>query len=98
MKLRIKDKLSVDLALRDAADLFFDELERMKMDVEVDFSDVRSISRSFAHQYLIRKNQSDKNITELNMPDNIVKMFDIVSKSRQKLNILDIDSMPVISI
>jgi hypothetical protein len=98
LKIRIKDKLSADLALRDAADLFFDEIERMKIDVEVDFSDIRSISRSFAHQYLIRKNQSDKNITELNVPDHIVKMFYIVSKSRQKSNILDIDSMPVISL
>lgn len=98
MKVRIKDKLSVDLALRDAADLFFDDLEKMKIDIEVDFSDIRSISRSFAHQYLVRKKQNSRRVTEVNMPENVIKMFDIVSKSRQKSNILDIDSMPAISV
>lgn len=98
MKVNIKDMISIDLALRDTADSFFDELERMKIDVEVDFLDVRSISRSFAHQYTIRKKRSARRITELNMSQNVMKMFDIVNKSGHKSNILDIDSMPVISI
>ncbi len=98
MRVRIKDKISVDLALRDAADSFFDELDAMKIDIEIDFSDIRSISRSFAHQYMLRKKQTLSRIIELNMTENVEKMFNVVSKSRQKSNILDIDSMPVISI
>lgn len=98
MKVNIIDSVSIDLALRDAADSFFDELEKMEIDVEVDFSNVRSISRSFAHQYMLRKKTSHRRIIELNVPQNVTKMFDIVSKSGRKSNILDIDSMPVISI
>jgi hypothetical protein len=98
VKVNIKHMISIDLALRDTADSFFDELEKMKIDVEVDFSGVRSISRSFAHQYTIRKKQSYRKIIELNTPQNVMKMFAIVSKSGRKSNILDMDSMPVISI
>ena len=59
--IRIRDALSADLAIRNRADAFLDEIERLPTkDIIVDFSDVKSISRSFAHQYQTRKKVSKK--------------------------------------
>jgi hypothetical protein len=76
---RIGEVVSRDLAFREEARRFFDFLEnRPKEGVVVDFEGVRTISRSFAHEYILRKKSSSKNIREINMPPNIAKMFDVV--------------------
>jgi len=77
----ISRMVSADLALRDWADGFFDKVEAMPGEkITVDFSGVHSISSSFAHQYLLRKSRTKKKIEELNMPQNVKKMFDVVKK------------------
>jgi len=78
-KIRIAGVISSELAMRKSADDFFDYLERIASEsVEVDFSGVRSISRSFAHEYLLRKQASTKQITEKNVPSNVVKMMEVI--------------------
>lgn len=75
-EVKIISVVSQDLALRDTASGFVDQLERRpELDVIVDFSGVRSISRSFAHEYQVRKERSTKAITEINVPINVRKMF-----------------------
>lgn len=72
----IAAEVSPDLALRNTASGFIDQLEsRPEYEVVVDFSNVRSISRSFAHEYQTRKIRSRKVITETNVPTNVSKMF-----------------------
>ncbi len=80
----IKSVLSQDLALRNNADYLFDMIEQEPAQlITLDFSEIRSISRSFAHQYLIRKNKlsSKKNVSEVNVPEGVQRMFDMVSKT-----------------
>jgi hypothetical protein len=90
---RIRDEISPDLAFRTSALPFFERLENMQEEeIQVDFSDILSISRSFAHEYDTRKNQSKKKITEINLPDNVEKMFRIIT-NRPRL--LDSNSMEV---
>jgi len=90
ISIRIKDIVSSDLALRDSADTFFDKIELKKNRIiEIDFSDIVSISRSFAHQYIIRKNKSRKTIVEVNIPDTIVKMFRIIEMQEKNISFLD---------
>ena len=53
--------------------------------VIIDFNNVRTITRAFAHQYLTNKRNSSKVIIDINIAPNIQKMFDIVERSRKKI-------------
>jgi STAS-like domain of unknown function (DUF4325) len=50
----------------------------------IDFSEVNSISRSFAHQYLTSKRESNIVINEVNVPKNVEQMFEIVKMATNK--------------
>lgn len=85
MKISIKQKVSEDLALRDSANRFFDDLEKLRNDsIAVSFAGVKTISRSFAHQYLTRKSKSSKEITEENVPKLVSQMFEAVENPSEK--------------
>ncbi len=111
--LMIRNVLSQHLALRDNADYLFGIIEREPSQVvTVDFSGIRSISRSFAHQYLIRKKKvSSKKVHEANVPESVQKLFDIInetsvrdsssrsSSSSNSMSILkELDSMEIVTL
>lgn len=98
-EVRIKDALSADLALRNRADSFFDDIEKMRAsEIVIDFSEVRSISRSFAHEYQLRKKASDKKITEVHIPRHVLSMFNIVNSANVKSQVVSSDSAPLATI
>lgn len=81
-------QISKDLAFRYNAVKLFEELDKIDgPEVTFDFSGVESISRSFAHQYLIDKKLSRKKISEINKTVNIDRMFRIVENSKNKKKI-----------
>ena len=83
--LYVADHISRYLSFRDSADDFFSYISGLdESDVIIDFSDVESITRSFAHQYLKDKETSKKRITERNMPSNIAQMFELVKKQKSE--------------
>ena len=85
MKISIKQKVSEDLALRDSANRFFDYLEKLpNHSLTVSFTGVKSISRSFAHQYLTRKSNSRKKILEDSVPNLVSRMFEVVESPSEK--------------
>ncbi len=45
----------------------------------LDFRTVKSVSRSFAHQYSVRKKASKKEIAETNMSAEIMLMFELAN-------------------
>lgn len=72
-------------ALRSNADLLFDSIDKSKQkNVIVDFSGIEFMSRSFAHQYIMRKKASAKKVTEKNIPQDVAKMFALVKKPRMQ--------------
>ncbi|MBI2184597.1 MAG: DUF4325 domain-containing protein [Thaumarchaeota archaeon] len=76
------DAIAPNLMLRGVADAFLDRLEKTDSKVIVlDFDGVQSISRSFAHQYTVRKKKTSKEIKETNLPENVSKMLEIVERS-----------------
>ena len=88
---RVAEALAPNLMLRGIANRFFDQLENSKkQEIIVDFRNVRSISRSFAHQYILRKQRSSKEICEVNVGNEIDRMFKIVERQ--------IDSHPQVDI
>lgn len=71
--------ISNDLALRNSADQLFERIERLpNKHVSISFENVTTITRSFAHQYTIRKSNSTKDVREIQVPRNVKQMFDIV--------------------
>jgi len=77
----IRKELSKDLALRDNAIRFFDKINTEdSKKIVIDFSNVDTITLSFADEYLKRKKQSKKEIKEEHVPINILKMFEVVGK------------------
>ena len=97
IKIWIDKEIAVDLALRDSADKFFDSLDSFEQDkIIIDFSEIKSISRSFAHQYHLRKNMSKKTIKDVNVPVDVRKMFRIVSNPRPKTQLISLKSSEAI--
>ena len=100
--IEIKDFVSADLAVRELADLFFSRLEMLPDDqISVSFSDIRSITRSFAHQFIMRKKFSKKRIDVVNLPLHVQKMFKLIEEDtprHQSRKVLDLDSMQVVSL
>ncbi|MDG6223007.1 MAG: DUF4325 domain-containing protein [Candidatus Bathyarchaeota archaeon] len=81
----IKEAVSPDLALRNSAQNFFKRIERLENNkIVVDFTDVKTITRSFADEYLNHKKSSKKEIIDVNVPENVAKMFAVVKKKPEK--------------
>lgn len=82
--------LSQDLVLRYNANVLFDEIEARAEDpITVDFADVRTMTRSFAQEYLSRKAKSPKTISEINVSNNIKEMFRVVALAPRKKDFID---------
>jgi len=98
-KIVMVEKISVDLALRDSAREFFKFIESLPSEeVLLDFRDVKSISRSFAHEFVDRKRSSQKKITEVNVPQNVRKMFVVVEEPRVKQPIFNTRMIKAVSL
>jgi len=94
----ISEILSPDLALRESAARLFDQFEDSKdSEIVVDFKGVKSITRSFAHEYCRRKRGYAKRISETHVPVNVRKMMTAASQtSSPRSKSLELDSVPVV--
>tara|TARA_Y100000310_G_C20637828_1_gene792173 strand:+ start:1479 stop:1790 length:312 start_codon:yes stop_codon:yes gene_type:complete len=98
-KILVREKVAEDLALRDSAREFFDVIESLSTsEVVLDFKDIRSISRSFAHEYNTLKKMSDKKIKEINVPQDVKKMFAVVQEHRVKKPVFNLKAARVVSL
>lgn len=81
----IKDILSENLAIRNTADYLFKKINTQKSEkVILDFKGIKSISRSFAQEYLQNKNTVSKIVCEKNMPKNIKEIFSAIEIDKPK--------------
>lgn len=79
--IRISERIAENLATRRAADELFDFVQAAPYKtVTLDFRSVKFASRSFAHEYLTRKDDVDKKVVEKNMSIPVRKMFKLVSR------------------
>jgi hypothetical protein len=92
--IRLADVIFEDLALRDSVIRLFKAIEDSpETQIDIDFSGVRSMSRSFADEYLTRRSQSIKTIRESNIPANVQRMLDAVSNRSKVKKSFDVDSV-----
>ncbi len=81
-KIQLAEVISKNLRFRISANELFKYIEKINSShILIDFNNVQTITRSFAHQYLVNKSISQKNITEINISPTIKKMFEIVNNN-----------------
>jgi len=82
----LQRKFSSNLAFRHSADDLFEYINSLSTQkVVIDFSGIKSITRSFAHQYIVNKTKSNKQIAEREIPLTIKPMFELVERQRRGL-------------
>ena len=83
--LGLKDRVSEDLSLRNmASDIFKAKEFQDAKEILIDFTGIKFISRSFAHEYLQCKAKQQCQLFEVNVSSNIKKMFEIVESTKVK--------------
>jgi hypothetical protein len=98
-KIDLAAALSENLAFRQNADRIFDELCPPSYDeITLDFGNVATMSRSFAHQYLLRKSKSEKRFHEVGMSDNVKKMLELAGNRKPKIQLVDFHAMRTITL
>ena len=100
--INVADVLTANLALRETAARLLLYIEGLPdAEVILDFSEVRTISRSFAHEYCMRKRDLHRRIREANVSPDVAKMFVVVREARTKRasrSRIDFDSIPIVNL
>ncbi len=63
--------------------------------VIIDFEGVKTITRSFAHEYLQRKKASKKPVEERNVPSNVQRMMETVLAAQHDRQRADLGAVTV---
>lgn len=81
----IKDEINSSLEMNTAADDFLNQVNEIDdNEILIDFKGIVFISRSFAQSYFSKKNKLDKNIDEINVPDEVKPLMDLIKKKFEK--------------
>jgi hypothetical protein len=84
MAIKVSRIVGPDLATRNGCVRLFESMNKIpEKKIILDFSDVSSISRSFAHQYLKEKKLSTKIISEIQVPAIVHDMLVFVKNQPQ---------------
>lgn len=81
MIIKIKDEINTALDFNQSATELIDKINRInELDFIIDFEGVFFISMSFAQAYYASKKRSPKNITEINLSDDVKPMMKMIEK------------------
>lgn len=76
------EQLQPSLSIRGGAKILFDYMKDIPEDeIILNFHGSKFISRSFAQEYLVQKNQINKKIREIEVPENIDSILKLVENS-----------------
>ncbi len=76
--------ISENLVFRDSVIDLFKQINESKLSkLFINFQDVQSITRSFAHQYVKMKEQSKKTIIHINIAPDIQRMFELIITNKK---------------
>ena len=78
------EEVSKNLALRGMAVHLFDHAAFREGGVELDFAGVEFMGRPFAHEYLRLKSRCPHGVAEVNVPECVEKMLEIVRNARPR--------------
>lgn len=81
----IKKEINSSLEFNMSASDFLDKINKLSDDyVEVDFEGIIFVSRGFAQIYYSKKTKMDKNIVEINVPEEIKPLLKIIEKKNKR--------------
>lgn len=81
MIIKLKYEINGALDFNQSATALFDKINHIdENDFIMDFEDVFFISRSFAQAYYASKKHSPKNISEINLSDDVLPMMEMIEK------------------
>lgn len=82
LKINLKERFnSKNLGMNLTAKGLFQEISNTEYQKYIiDFSDIQFIGRSFTQEYLYQKITSDKCVEEINVAEDVQKMFEVVEK------------------
>lgn len=78
MIINLKNEIGSNLIVRLDAEDLFKGLEENSEKIIMDFSGIDFINRSFAQEYLNRKMTVNYKIEEINIPDVVKEMFNVI--------------------
>lgn len=78
MIINLEKEIGKDLIIRLDAEKLFEKLDGNSQKVVMDFSEIDFINRSFAQEYLNRKMVAAYEIEEINIPDVVKNMFNVI--------------------
>lgn len=80
--IKVKEKIADNLATRNSADMLFDYINSQKQKtITLDFKSVQFATRSFMHEYSLKKLDTKKKIIEKNMSKDLKKMLKVAAES-----------------
>ncbi len=83
-EIRLNERIADNLATRRAADELFDFVEASpNKTIILNFKSIVFVSRSFAHEYILKKGEASKKVIEKNMSTPVRKMFKMVNSEKR---------------
>ena len=84
----ISEELYPNLGMNSVAADLFNEINQSEFQkIIIDFTNVVFMSRSFTQEYLFQKLKTTKEIVEINVPEDVEKMFEVVSKDFVEMSV-----------
>ncbi len=76
----LEKEIDPDLGSRNKIEELFKNISSDVSKVVMNFTGVKFMGRSFAQEYLNQKNKASFEVVEVNVPDDVQKLFDIILK------------------
>ena len=76
----LSQQIDPDLGSRNKIEKLFCNISENVSKVVMNFKGVEFMGRTFAQEYLNQKNRANFEVIEINMPDDVEKMFNMILK------------------
>ena len=76
----LEKEIDSDLGSRNKIEELFKNISSDVSKVVMNFTGVKFMGRSFAQEYLNQKNKASFEVVEVNVPDDVQKLFEVILK------------------
>ena len=76
----LEKEIDSDLGSRNKIEELYNNISSDVSKVVMNFTGVKFMGRSFAQEYLNQKDKADFEVVEVNVPDDVQKLFEVILK------------------
>ncbi|MGN0177228.1 MAG: hypothetical protein ACI389_05305 [Methanobrevibacter sp.] len=76
----LEKEIDSDLGSRNKIEELYNNISSDVSKVVMNFTGVKFMGRSFAQEYLNQKDKADFEVVEINVPDDVQKLFEVILK------------------